>query len=401
VLLRPRRLRAAAASACSGTRRPTWPALRVPERAPGTLPRPLGRPPRRRLGRPLGPALAVALAVAGCGLGADAAETRPGAAPPPARAPSAPAGTPGNPTNPGNPVGPSGPGGSSRAPATTPAVPPGSDPSRPAAGTLRKELPRGGTQIFPRFRLVGYSGAPGSPALGRLGIGDLDARGREIEKLARQYRAGREILPVFELIATMATSFPGKGRLYRTRAGDATISSYLAAARRHRALLLLNVQPGRADFLPEVKAYERWLREPDVGLALDPEWAVGPGQVPGQVYGRTTGAELDGVARYLAALGQAHGLPQKVLVFHQVAPSVVQKQQGLRSRPGVAVVKSVDGIGAPGSKRATWRRLVTGMPPHFHSGFKLFFTEDRRSGPLMTPAQVLALRPLPSYVLYE
>jgi hypothetical protein len=211
----------------------------------------------------------------------------------------------------------------------------------------------------------------------------------------------REILPVFELVASMATSFPGPGRMYRTRVGDAVVRRYLAAARRHRALLLLNIQPGRADVLNEVRAYGRWLREPDVGLALDPEWAVDRGKIPGQVYGSTSGAELDTVARYLSGLVRRLELPEKVLVFHQVAPSVVPAQQRLRTHPGVVVIKSVDGIGAPGSKRATWRRLVTGMPRLFHAGFKLFFTEDRRSGRLMTPAEVLGLRPTPSYVLYE
>ena len=34
-------------------------------------------------------------------------------------------------------------------------------------------------------------------------------------------------------------------------------------------------------------------------------------------------------------------------------------------------------------------------------GFKLFFEEDGEFGPLMTPAQVLALKPTVDYVLYE
>lgn len=248
---------------------------------------------------------------------------------------------------------------------------------------------------------MGFAGSPFSPALGRLGTGSLDLRARQIRQLGRQYAQGRDVLPVFELIATMATSFPGRDGRYRVRSTDATIGRYLTAARRNRALLLLNIQPGRAKLAAEVRAYERWLREPDVGVALDPEWAVGPQGVPGQVYGRTTGAELDGVARYLSALVARHDLPEKAMVFHQVAPSVVRSQQGLRAHPGVVAIKSVDGIGSPGAKRSTWDRLVRGKPAHLHTGFKLFFTEDRRSGPLMTPRQVLALRPAPVYVMYE
>jgi len=283
--------------------------------------------------------------------------------------------------------------------AATPFVSP--TPSPTTTAPPRPELPRGGRTLFPHYRLVGYAGRAGSEALGRLGIGELDARGAELIKRARPYSDGREILPVFELIATLATSFPTKDGRYRVRADDGLIDRYLKAARRHRALLLLNIQPGRADFMPEVKAYEKWLRKPDVGLALDPEWAVGRGQIPGEVYGWTTGAELDAVARYLSGIVVANDLPEKALVFHQVAASVVDDQRDLHRHRGVVIIKSVDGIGSLGAEETTWRKLTTGMPRQFHAGFKLFFVEDRHEGALMTPSQVLRLRPKPDYVMYE
>jgi hypothetical protein len=264
------------------------------------------------------------------------------------------------------------------------------------------ELARGGQTVFPRYRLVGYCGAPDSPALGRLGIGRLDDRVAEIERLARSYDPDREVLPVLELIAVVVQAHPGGDGRYRVRVADDVIATYLAAARRHRALLLLNVQPGRARFLDEVRAMERWLRQPDVGVALDPEWAVGPGQTPGRVFGSTTAAVVDSVAAYLDGLVTAAGLPQKVLVVHQLNPQIVTGWKALRRRDGVVVVKSVDGIGSAGAKIATWKRLVTKLPATLHPGFKLFFDEDRRDGGrLMTPTQVLALRPRPEYVMYE
>jgi hypothetical protein len=285
----------------------------------------------------------------------------------------------------------------------TPATgdPAGTPTATGSATAAAGELPRGGRTVFPRYRLVGYSGAPGSVAFGRLGVGDLDDRVREIERRARAYDDDREVLPVLELITVIANASPGPDGDYNSQVADATIRRYLAAARRHRALLLLDIQPGRADFLPVVKSLRRWLEQPDVGLALDPEWAVGPGQVPGNVYGRSTGNELDSVARYLDDLVQEKGLPQKVMVFHQVAASVVRSQDDIRERPGVVVIKSVDGIGSREMKTKTWRVLVRDLPPAVHSGFKLFFMEDRRHGPLMTPQQVLKLRPKPEYVLYE
>lgn len=291
-----------------------------------------------------------------------------------------------------------------------------SDPS-PATSPAARELPRGGRTLFPRYRLVGYCGSPGSPALGRLGIGSLDDRIRELEGFAGQYSAAaqrfgatvvtgalpvRQVLPVLELIAVVVQRYPGEDGTYRVRVAPDVVEQYLAAARRHRALLLLNIQPGRAAFLDEVRAFERWLREPDVGVALDPEWAVRAPLVPGQVFGHATGPQLDAVAAYLADLVAANELPEKVMVVHQLSRSVLRDMGGFRAHPGVVAVKSVDGIGTPAQKLATWRDLVSELPGGMRPGFKLFFEEDTSSGAaLMTPAEVLALTPTPDYVLYE
>jgi hypothetical protein len=275
--------------------------------------------------------------------------------------------------------------GTSAAPATQPSPP---------------ELPGGGTQVFPGHRLVGFAGGPGSPALGPL-TGDLTAVADRLRGQATGYGPDRPVLPVFELIATLAHDVPGPNGTYNTVTDDATVQQYLDAARAAGALLLLGIQPGTQDFVPAVQHYQRWLTEPDVGLALDPEWAVDPGQRPGDVFGSTTGAELDQVAGYLDGLVTAGGLPQKVLVYHQLNPGIVRDEQALTEHAGVALVKSVDGIGAAAEKIKTYARVTATLPPFVHAGFKLFFEEDTRSGPLMTPAEVLALAPQPEYVLYE
>jgi hypothetical protein len=279
-------------------------------------------------------------------------------------------------------------------------------PSEAGVGTTapptptQLELPGGGTQVFPGHRLVGFSGAPSSPALGRL-TGDLAAAAEELRQQAVPYGADRPVLPTFELIATVAHATPGPEGTYSSTADDATVQSYLDGARAAGAILLLGIQPGTGDFLPAVQRYERWLSEPDVGLALDPEWAVDPGEVPGDVFGSTTGAELDTVSSYLDGLVSAHHLPQKVLVYHQLHADIVTGEEALVERPGVALVKSVDGIGAAADKIATYQRVIATLPPFVHAGFKLFYDEDTRSGPLMDPAEVLALVPQPEYVLYE
>lgn len=297
--------------------------------------------------------------------------------------------------------------GSSSSPSPSPGSPApspsgsGSVPTSAEPTAVEIELPRGGRTVFPHYRLVGYVGAPGAPALGRLGIGDLDARVTELEKRAAAFADGREVMPVMELIATLVHGLPGRDGMYRSRFGDDVISTYLAAARKHKALLLLNIQPGRAHFIDEVKYFDKWLKEPDVGLALDPEWAVGPYGVPMKVFGHTTGAELDQVSRHVAAIVKAGKLPEKVIVYHQLNSRIVRDGSALRMHAGVVVIQSIDGIGARLDKEKTWRMLVKERPKGVHPGFKLFFEEDAAAGPLMTPAQVMALVPTPEYVVYE
>lgn len=282
-----------------------------------------------------------------------------------------------------------------------PSSPDADDESPSQSGTSAPTVPTTGESFFPEHRLVGFSGGR-SPGFGRLEASDLDAAAAELDELIPAYEAGgHQVIPVYELITVVAHREPTSSGLYRTVEPDDVIQQYLDAAREHGAILLLNVQPGRSEFLDEVRGLERWLREPDVGLALDPEWAVEDDEVPGEVYGSTTGAELDSVAAYVSDLVAEHELPEKVIVCHQLHPSIVQGEEDLRAHPGVALVQSVDGIGAREDKEKTWRRIGPGEPDHIEAGFKLFFDGDTQHGPLMTPEQVLALEPTPRYVLYE
>lgn len=265
-----------------------------------------------------------------------------------------------------------------------------------------RHLPRGGRTLFPHYRLVGFCGTPGAPALGKL-RGDLAARGREIEALGKQYADGREVLPVFELIAVVVTGDPGRDGLSRRRVPNEVIADYLKAARAARGILLLDIQPGHSDFLTEVKALEPWLREPDVSVALDPEWAMpGPRWHPGVHWGHTTGEVVSSVASYLSTIVKRYDLPEKPLVFHQVNEHVFAHDDALRPAPGVVIVKSVDGAGVRGAKVHTYDALINARPPSVHAGFKLFFDEDTRGGgKLMKPSDVLGLAPVPEYVMYE
>jgi hypothetical protein len=259
------------------------------------------------------------------------------------------------------------------------------------------ELPRGGRTILPRYRVVAYYGAPQDTELGALGIGTPDQAVRKLVRQARPYGRGRPVMPALELIATVASGAPYDGG-YRWRQPKRVIDRYLAAARRAHALLVLDIQPGRANFIDEVKRLQPYLEQPDVSLALDPEWHVGPGELPGKVIGSVEAADVNAISAYLEAIVRARHLPQKLLVVHQFTDDMIKNRATLVARPDVALTLNVDGFGSIPVKVAKYRQFTKLPPAGLHRGFKLFYHEDPV---LMTPRAVLRLRPEPEFVVYE
>jgi hypothetical protein len=278
-------------------------------------------------------------------------------------------------------------------PATKPAK------QRAAAAPTPKplELPRGGRTILPDFRVVAYYGAPQDRQLGALGIGSPDHAARRLATQAKPYgRKSRPILPALELIAVVAAGAPGQNGLYNLRQPDSVIRRYLKAARKAKALLLLDIQPGRSDFFTETTRLRKWLAQPDVGLALDPEWRMGPGQVPGKVIGSVGAREVNATTAWLAQLVKRKRLPQKLVLVHQFTDDMVPEKK-LKRPDGLAYVLNVDGFGSQELKVAKYHSFVA-QAPKFRRGFKLFYHEDANT---MSPGQVMRLSPRPDVVVYE
>jgi hypothetical protein len=274
---------------------------------------------------------------------------------------------------------------------------PAEEETSAAAESAPAELPRGGRSVLPEHRVVAFYGAPQSDELGALGIGTPDQAARKLSRQAQPYeRPRRPVLPALELIAVIANADAGEDGMYRTRQENAVIRRYLRAARRHKMLLLLDIQPGRSDFFTETTRLERWLREPDVGLALDPEWRVTEGEVPGQVIGHVDAREVNATSAWLAQLVARHDLPEKLFIVHQFTDDMVDDTQ-LKPRDGLAMTLNADGFGSPPVKVSKYRAFARAARSLDH-GFKLFYREDVD---LMSPRAVLRLRPAPDVVVYE
>jgi hypothetical protein len=274
----------------------------------------------------------------------------------------------------------------------------GVDDAESAAADL-PQLPRGGRVLLPDYRLVAYYGAPGSDELGALGIG---SPGKATDKLIDQAEPygsdARPVMPVLELLASVASAAPGEDGLYRIQTPESTIRRYLRVARNHQALLLLDIQPGRSSFAQEAARLDRFLREPDVGLALDPEWHVGPDEIPGQVIGSVDADTVNRISANLAAETTQAELPQKLFVVHQFTVGMIQNRDELIARPALANVINVDGFGDPPSKVHKYKDLYPPTDSGFFAGLKLFYSEDTD---LMSPDRVLNIDPAPDLIVYE
>lgn len=259
------------------------------------------------------------------------------------------------------------------------------------------ELPLGGREIFPRYRVVAYYGSVGGGALGVLGEKPPDQIVPQLRKAAAPFATtGRPAQIAFELIVRVADRKPGRNGIYSHSIKPAAIRQYIEAAERARALVILDVQPGRLSF-PDAIAPYRWaLEHPNVGIALDPEWRVAWNQVPGEVVGRVSAAEVNAASAYVAGIVEEKQLPEKLFLLHQFRRRMLPDVEKIVPRPGLAMVQHVDGFGTRRDKDATYAAVR--RPDQFHLGYKLFYDEDVDP---YQPAEVLAFSHPPDYVSYQ
>ena len=116
--------------------------------------------------------------------------------------------------------------------------------------------------------------------------------------------------------------------------------------------VVLDLQPGRTDFVTQAELYRSLLELPHVGLALDPEWRLGPGEVHLEQIGSVEVAEVNRVVTWLADLTRENELPQKLLVLHQFRLDMLPGRERVDlSRDELAVMVHADGQGGHGCPR--------------------------------------------------
>ena len=279
--------------------------------------------------------------------------------------------------------------------------PPGLLAARVAVAETGVQLPGGGQIAVPGRRLVALYGDPGTPSLGALGQQGLTASIARVRKLAALYRplSHVPVVPAFEIIATVAQGHPGPNGTYSYANPVPFLRPWIRRASRAGLYVVLDLQPGRASLLAQAKQYQAFLERPNVGLALDPEWALAPGQRPLKQIGSVSVTAVNSVISWLAGLTARYHLPQKLLVLHQFRLSMIQGEQQLNTRhDDVAIIIHMDGQGTPGDKQQTWDAVTGAAPAGVFPGWKNFLVKDH---PVLTPQETMAHLPQPVMISYE
>ena len=264
------------------------------------------------------------------------------------------------------------------------------------------QQPGGGYFVFPGRTMVALYGYPGSKALGVLGEQSLTASITRARRTAAKYQrlSKAPVVATFEIIATVASSAAGKDKDYSSEASVATLRPWVTAASKAGMYVVLDLQPGRSDFLSQAKRYESLLAMPHVGLALDPEWRLTRHQKPLRQIGSVKIEEINRTATWLADLTHKHSLPQKLLVLHQFQTRMIQGRGRLdMSHPELSILIHVDGQGSQPAKQGTWKAIHKGAPKGVSWGWKNFYDEDKPT--LSVKKTWSKVKPRPEFISYQ
>ena len=272
----------------------------------------------------------------------------------------------------------------------------------PIGWPVKTTHPLGGA-LLPFKRIVAYYGNFYSTQMGILGA---YPQGQVLSMLASttaEWEAAdptTPVVPAIDYIAVTAQASAGPDRDYNARMPDDQIEQAIHMAQQVNGIVFLDVQVGLSNVRTEIPLLERYLKMPEVHLAIDPEFAMHDGARPGTVIGMMDAADINYAATYLAHLVQEYDLPPKILVVHRFTEAMVTNYQEITPLPEVQIVMDMDGFGPPWEKLDTYHYFIQAEPVQF-TGFKLFYKNDAKAGHLMTPEEVLKLSPQPSYIQYE
>ena len=259
--------------------------------------------------------------------------------------------------------------------------------------------------ILPFKRIVAYYGNLYSKRMGILGEYppvEMWKRLNSEVKAWEEADPSKPVLPAIHYIAVVAQSDSMRDGTYCMRMPDIQIDSALTIAKMGNAIVFLDLQVGQSNVRYEVPLLEKYLKMPQVHLSIDPEFSMKQGHVPGRKIGTIDANDINFCSEYLAKLVKENSLSPKVLIVHRFTQGMLKNYKNIVLRSEVQIVINMDGWGGPALKYSTYRDYIYREPVQF-TGFKLFYKNDLRKPPhrLLTPPELMKLKPQPVYIQYQ
>lgn len=269
------------------------------------------------------------------------------------------------------------------------------------AATVEGSLPGGGQVMFPGRKIIALYGHAAEPLLGVMGEQPPRDAVERARRLAAEYDATSDVpvIPSFEIIVTVAAAEPGPSGNFSNYSDPAEVEPWIDAIVDAGGYAIIDIQPGRETLLQQAQRYADLLKNPSVGLALDPEWRLGANDQPLAQVGHVNASEINEVADWLEGLVVAEKLPQKLLMIHQFQLQMIRNRETMTTgTDNVSIAVHCDGHGPQGVKMETWNVVRQGLDPAIALGWKNFIDED---DPMLDPAQTAAIAPTPDIVSYQ
>ncbi|GMO49606.1 MAG: hypothetical protein Ta2G_06640 [Termitinemataceae bacterium] len=318
--------------------------------------------------------------------------------------------------------------------------PSSTDPSKADSSTEDKEVERvvlkkPSESILLNSDILAYYGHPVAKNMGILGRYTKEDLTQKLSALADEYKAesgGRNIQKAFYIIygtaqgkprvpvldeegkevidengkvktKTVEFQRPSQSILTIDQINKNLLTQWIEFAAENDILIFLDHQIGLLDPIESLKSMFKYLKYPNVHLALDPEWRTDKPMVD---FGSVTGEEINAAQQAMQDYMKENNLEgERLLVIHQFREVMIKNRKIIRSDfENIRLVHCMDGVGTPGQKLDTYKfnALATNMPI---KAFKLFY-DFKLPGvlvdtPLLTPKQVYSLEPRPYIIMYQ
>jgi uncharacterized membrane protein YbaN (DUF454 family) len=259
--------------------------------------------------------------------------------------------------------------------------------------------------LLPFNRIVAYYGNLYSTKMGVLGEYPEAEMFQRLEAEVKKWQVAdpsTPVIPALHYIAVVAQGSPGADGKYIFRMPDSEIDKVIAMAAKINAIVFLDVQVGLSNVQTEVPLLQKYLKMPNVHLALDPEFSMKTGAHPGKVVGTMDATDINFASNYLATLVRENNLPPKILIVHRYTEKMVTNYKEIKTMPEVQIVMNMDGWGVQAKKINTYQQFIYSYPVQF-TGFKLFYKNDviTPGSVMLSPDQLLKLTPRPIYIQYQ